>query len=329
MYNDSQKLALSEEFKANLLGDSDMRKTAGLAASEYFRTEIRENAIYRQIIPTTTVTADNFDTLEDSDFPAMIVEIAPKSSGAYKVSFETNPKNGVVAGQKARIEFNRIMTRKYELDKIRLTGYKMDLLEALYDLILKDIMDVEDESWTAVNQDIVGWSDTTATLVSNQTQRVTDYGCRRAIVRNTFTRADIAKIKQGIINAPGNLKPAKQLMTELFYSDFYQLDRTAVGGDMAQDILINGFTQTKVNGVDTLVTSKDSVCSRNDVWCFTDPKYYAGFYTYKDVAMVIDEKDDIWLTFFAHETIGGGVVNKAGVCVTRFDTSASASTDWK
>ena len=29
--------------------------------------------------------------------------------------------------------------------------------------------------------------------------------------------------------------------------------------------------------------------------------------------MVVDEKDDIWLTFFAHETIGASVINGAGV----------------
>lgn len=69
--------------------------------------------MYRQIIPPKAVTADNFDVLEDSDFPAMLVEIQPESMGAYKVSFETNPQNASLYGKKARVEFNRIMTYKY------------------------------------------------------------------------------------------------------------------------------------------------------------------------------------------------------------------------
>ena len=49
-YNMQKVAAASEDIKAKLLsGDSEMMKTAGLAASEYFRVEIRENGIRRQI----------------------------------------------------------------------------------------------------------------------------------------------------------------------------------------------------------------------------------------------------------------------------------------
>ena len=64
-YNQVKLAAASEDIKAKLLsGDSDLRKTAGLAASEYFRVEIRENGIRRQITPPTTVTKENFDNVE-------------------------------------------------------------------------------------------------------------------------------------------------------------------------------------------------------------------------------------------------------------------------
>lgn len=81
MYNQEKLASVSEDIKAKLLsGDKELMKTAGLAASEYFRTEIRENGIRRQITPPTTVTRENFDTVEDTDFPVMFVEIAPKSA---------------------------------------------------------------------------------------------------------------------------------------------------------------------------------------------------------------------------------------------------------
>ena len=48
-YNMAKVAAASEDIKAKLLsGDPEMLKTAGLAASEYFRVEIRENGIRRQ-----------------------------------------------------------------------------------------------------------------------------------------------------------------------------------------------------------------------------------------------------------------------------------------
>lgn len=322
MHNDIQKQALSEEFKANLLsGDAEMRKTASLAGTEYFRTEIRENAVYRQVVPPTPVTKENFDPNETSDLPSMIVEIANESAGAQQVPFEVGPQGAKFFGRKARASFCRAMTPKYEIDKIRLEGYKMPILDVLYDLMLKDIMDVEDAGWTAANVGIVG-------EYGAQTAQWAEFGARRCI-RQMFDRDGVSEIKKGIMHTAGKLKPAKQLMNALLYADFMKLDRSEIGGDMAQEMFVNGMQMEKVNGVDTLITNKDAVCAATDVWTFADPKYYGGFYTYNDVSMVIDEKDDIFMTFFAHEVFSGLIVNRAAVTRTVFSAASTGEeTAW-
>lgn len=317
MYDNVKIAAVSEQVKANLLsGDSELIKTAGLAATEYFRTEIRENGIRRQITPPQTVTKENFDPAEETDLPSMIVEIEPNSMGAYMVPFETGPRGGVIHGRKARVEFNRIMTYKYSIDKIRLDTWKMPILDIFYDLLLKDIMDQEDEASFAVDNTIVG---------ANPRDIVME-GVYRYVNAGPMSRTSLVHLKKGILVAPGNLKPAKFVMNDLTHCDFGQFDRGAVGGDMAQEMFINGVTLTKVQGVDTIVTSKKNLVGTNDVYIYADPKYYGGFYTYKDVAMVTDEKDDIWLTFFAHECIAMSVVNAAGVAKASF---AGEKQEWE
>lgn len=309
-YNQVKLAAASEDIKAKLLsGDSEMRKTAGLAASEYFRVEIRENGIRRQITPPTTVTKENFDVVEDTDFPVMFVEIAPQSAGAYKVSFETGPKGEVIHGKKSRVEFNRIMTDKYSIDKIRLETYKMPILDIFYDLMLKDIMDTEDEITMAVDDAICG-----SLNVVNPAMGMTRYA-----TVGTMSRAALVALKKGMFYSPGGphgqgLIPTKFLMNNITHCDFAVLTRDQVGGDLAQTMFTDGVALTKVAGVDTILTTKRGFVRDNDVYIYADPKFYGGFYTYKDVTMVVDEKDDIWLTFFAHETIGASVINAAGVC---------------
>lgn len=316
-YDQTKLASISEDVKAKLLsGDKDLVKTAGLAASEYFRVEIRENGIRRQITPATTITKENFDTAEDTDFPIMYVEIAPQSSGAYKVSFETGPRGNVIHALKSRVEFARIMTDKYSIDKIRLETYKMPVLDILYDLMLKDIMDVEDETTMAVDKTIVGTVNTVNA----------DMDCCRYVTAGPMSRESLVHLKKGMKIAPGNLQPAKFLMNDLTHCDFGALDRTEVGGDMAQEMFVNGVTMTKVQGIDTIVTTKKDLIDTNDVWIYADPKYYGGFYTYKDVSMVVDEKDDIWLTFFAHEIVGASVVNAAGVARASL---TGTLVDWK
>lgn len=320
--SEDQVKLVNQEMKDQLLsGDHDLIKTAGLAGTDYFRTRIRQNAVYRKLLPPEQVTADNFDVNEFSDLPSMIVELDINSAGAKQVSFETPTTGATFNGRKARCEFGRIMTPRYEIDKIRLTGYKMPILDVLYDLLLKDIMDTEDEAWTIVNRSIVGTAD-------DQTAQVAEFGIRRCI-KQTWDRMGVAKIHRGMLKTKGHLKPAKGLMNELLYSRMVEWDRNEVGGDMAQDMLFDGVKTGKVNGLDVLVTSKEEVCGEHEMWLFTDPKFYGANYTYEDVKMVTDEKDDIFLTFFCHETVGGLVANRAGVALLDFSAeNVSETNDW-
>lgn len=321
-YTSEQIKQINQQFKDNLTsGDPMLVKQAGLAGTTYFRTRIRENAVYRKLLPPVSVTADNFDVNEFSDLPSMIVELDFDSEGAMQVPFETGTIGATMNGRKIRCEFGRVMTPQYQIDKIRLTGYKMPLLDIMYDYMLKDIMDVEDEAWTDVNQAIVGNAD-------DQTAQINEFGIRRC-VRQIFDRDGFVEIRKGMLRTKGKLKPSKMLMNELLYSDLAKLDRTAIGGDAAQDMLFDGTTTTKLNGMDVLVTSKDTVCAEKDVWVFTDPDFYGKFYTYEDVNMITEEKDNIWIRFFAHETIGGVVANRAGVCKITFDAeNINEVTNW-
>ena len=306
-YTSEQIKAVDQEFKDKLLSnDSAMVKQAGLPGTTYFRTRIRENAVYRKLLPPVQVTADDFDVNEVSDLPSMIVELDFNSEGAKMVSFEAPTTGATFNGRKARCEFNRIMTPKYRIDKIRLTGYKMPMLDILYDLMLKDIMDTEDEAWYAVNESIVGKYD-------DQQAQIDEFGIRRAI-KQPWDRVAYTNIMDGMTLTKGKLKASKSLMHEILYNKMAIFGRDAIGGDMAQDMLFDGVRYQKLNGLDVLVTSKETVCDYYDQYVFTEPQFYGAFYTYEDVNMVTDEKDNIELTFFAHETIGGLVANRAGVC---------------
>ena len=74
MYDNTKLAAVSEDIKSKLLsGDSDLIKTAGLAADEYFRTEIRENGIRRNITPPRAMSKEDLDYDEiNSKYDAVV-----------------------------------------------------------------------------------------------------------------------------------------------------------------------------------------------------------------------------------------------------------------
>lgn len=317
-YDQTKFAAVSEDVLSKLLsGDRDLIKTAELSINDFFRTEIRENGIRRQITPLTQLSDEELGYAEDTDFPVYYSEVVGKSAGAKKVSFETGPHNDVIHGRKVRFEFNRIMTPKYSIDKIRLKGYKMPILDVLYDLMLKDIMDCEDRVTIGADDAVLG-----------ATPGVTnDTGKKRYINVGPMSRKALVKVKKGMFKAPGHLQPSKFLMNYGTYCDLGIFKRDEIGGDLAQDMFINGVKVETVMGVDAIITTKDEFVKDNKVYIYAEPKYYGGFYAINDVSMVSDEQDDIWMSFFAHETVSFGIVNIAGVAACDFGEQETAQ-DW-
>lgn len=316
-YDQTKFAAVSEDVLSKLLsGDRDLIKTAELSINDFFRTEIRENGIRRQITPLTQLSDEELGYAEDTDFPVYYSEVVGKSAGAKKVSFETGPHNDVIHGRKVRFEFNRIMTPKYSIDKIRLKGYKMPILDVLYDLMLKDIMDCEDRVTIGADDTVLGTMG-----------QVNDTGKKRFINAGPMSREALVKVKKAMFKAPGHLQPSKFLMNYGTYCDLGIFKRDEIGGDLAQDMFINGVKVETIMGVDAIITTKDEFVANNKVYIYAEPTYYGGFYAINDVSMVSDEQDDIWMSFFAHETVSFGIVNIAGVAACEFDKGETAD-DW-
>ena len=315
-YDQTKYAAVSEDVLSKLLsGDKDLIKTAELSINDFFRTEIRENGIRRQITPLTQLSDEELGYAEDTDFPVYYSEVVGKSAGAKKVSFETGPHNDVIHGRKVRFEFNRIMTPKYSIDKIRLKGYKMPILDVLYDLMLKDVMDCEDRVTIGADDAVLG--------IMNNTN---DTGKKRFINVGSMKRETLVKLKKAMFKAPGHLQPSKFLMNYGTYCELGAFNRDEIGGDLAQDMFINGVKVETIMGVDAVITTKDEFVEDNKVYIYAEPKYYGGFYAINDVSMVTDEQDDIWMSFVAHEMVSFGIVNIAGVAAVKF--GEDPGTDW-
>lgn len=317
-----KKAALSAQLRENVLSKDDgLIKSAATASNDYFRVEIRENGIRRQITPPEAITAADFDKSENTDFPIKYIEVAPQSLGAYTVSFETGPKGDNIMARRTRAEFGRLMTPKYSIDEIRLLTYDMPLIDIWEDLMLKDIMDTEDTVWQNVDKVICGTLNTP----------VASMGMCRYCDIGPMSRSSLTLLKQGMSYTQAGplgqgLIPQKYVMNQLTYAKFANFNRNEIGGDLAQDLFVDGVNLSKVSGVDMVVTTKRDIIGTDEVFIYTDPQFYGKFYTYEDVTMVTDKKDGYWLSFHMYETIGGAIGNIAGVLRAKFGTGAAH--DW-
>ena len=243
---DRRKLSMvSDEFTSSLLsGDAGLVKRAGMATNDYFRTEIRENGVYRRLLPPTVITDANLAENPYNDLPCTFAEIEFESSGAMQVPFEAGTTNDVLHGRKVFIDFHRVFSPNYGIDMIRLKSYKMPIMDILRDNMLKSIMDQEDATWKALDDYILGEVNT-----DNK-----DLGCRRNITVGPIGRESLVAAKKAMSVTPGNLIAAKGIMNYLTYSDIGILTKDEIGGTTAEDMFYNGVTTTKLYGLDIITT---------------------------------------------------------------------------
>ena len=320
-FTKAQVEALSQDVKSKLLsGDEGLQKQAMVGTNEYLKLEIRENGLRRKLMPLEQVSDDRLESAGDTDWPRVKIPVAPSSDGAVLVPFETNPKAGVLHTREVQVEFNRIMTPRYGIDKIRMKTWKIPVLDIFQDLMLKDIMDCEDAYFQGMERQVVG--------EENTIDR--DLGVCRNITVGSLS-GDNAR--QALITAGNampvlktNLQTSTIVMHTLTFNQLGVLTRDIVGGDLAQQTFINGTGELKtLFGYKIVHTSKKDIIQPGEAFIYTDPEYYGCFLGLEDISMVTEEKDNIWLRFFMHETVGGAILNRAAVARVRFGETPK---DW-
>ena len=320
-FTKAQVEALSQDVKSKLLsGDEGLQKQAMVGTNEYLKLEIRENGLRRKLMPLEQVSDDRLESAGDTDWPRVKIPVAPSSDGAVLVPFETNPKTGVLHTREVQVEFNRIMTPRYGIDKIRMKTWKIPVLDIFQDLMLKDIMDCEDAYFQGMERKVVGTENTVDP----------DLGVCRSITVGSLS-GDNAR--QALITAGNampvlktNLQTSTIVMHTLTFNQLGVLTRDIVGGDLAQQTFINGTGELKtLFGYKIVHTSKKEIIRPGEAFIYTDPEYYGCFLGLEDISMVTEEKDNIWLRFFQHEVVGGSILNRAGVARVRFGETPK---DW-
>ena len=95
---------------------------------------------------------------------------------------------------------------------------------------------------------------------------------------------------------------------------------------MAQDILINGFSEQKLGGVLWYSTIKTDLVPNNVAYQFTAPEALGDFMCLEDITVVTKTEAYFWETW-AHECVGGTIMNCGGLCKATFSGSVAGA--WK
>lgn len=291
--------------------DPAMVKSAADGVNDFTRTKMREDGFLRRILPPIPISDDELDREVHTDKPVKIVDLEIETPGSVSVGFATNPVGRYIRGKKYRVMFNRIMTPEFAKDIEELRTYNHDIRQVVSDNAIKDMLAEEDGKFIAAIDGIIGTKGSTV-FETNAIQHKSITGSA------SITRNGIADSLKVMPELPSNLEAKTGLINHITVKDLIKFDRIAAGGDLAQDMLLNGFSEQKIGGVNWIVTIKRSLVANDSIYYFAEPRFLGKFYLLEDATMHL-RKEAFMIQFFAYECLGVSIGNIAGVVKCKFD----------
>ena len=318
---DAKQQAIARNAKADFVSNDEVRiKQASMATTDYLRIRLREDSVCRRIITPKTVNESDLDRRVEDDWPASIIDIEAESAGAMTVPFGALPPSAVIKANRFMVVYQKLTSRRYEMDTTRMMTWNMDIRDMFYDLILKDIMDEEDTKFFSVVKRITGDNaETEKGIVYEET------GAARWMDCGPFSRQAFAFFSKALMSNNYKLNPGMYLMNTVTAQDFITLDRNQAGGDFAQESLFGSVTVDTIDKNKLVTTTKHELVPDNDVFQFAPEEYLGVFYVLKDVTMVTDLKEDSLLNFSAYEYVGSAIENVGAIARGTFDGAISGS----
>jgi hypothetical protein len=320
---------MTNEMVVNGLASSDsvLRKQAQEGVEDYLRMRMYEDGFARRIQPPVKVEPADLDRQVDTDKPVIICDKEPNSPAAYSVPFGTLPIGHYIKGPRFRVMFDRIMSRRFRADVNTLLTYDMDIRQILEDIILKKIMAEEDRKYILTANYIVTQGNPTLVDVAGG-RDANSYNAEIAacqnITYNGLTRTTLKEMRKGLPTTNRHLNPSVALINNITIWDVCGLTRDQIGGDLAEEMFVNGFGERTIMGLKWVVTIKTDLVPTGVVYQFAEPKYLGRFFVLDDVTLST-KKEDIFIEFFSYECLGAAIGNSAALCRSNFSGTANHS----
>ena len=290
------------------LATPGMEKNALDAVSEFTRVRVREDGFYRRIIPATQVANDQLDRQVDTDKPVVVVDKEPGSPAAISIPFATLPISVYIRGPRYRVMFDRIVTPRFVKDIDELRTWQMDIRQVLSDNAIKDMLAEEDSKFlTAVNTALV--APDTIVPTSGVIQWETIFG---GITRDTMEESFTIMPK-----TPSHLEVNTVLCNNVTIRQIMKWGRDEMGGDFSQDLIKNGWSETRFMNADWIITIKRNLVPDDSIYMFADPRFIGKSFLLEDTTMHI-KREAFMIEFFAYETLGGSIGHTGGLARADF-----------
>lgn len=288
--------------------DMGQRKAAARGVDDYTRLKVREKGFARKILPAIPLSNDDLDKQFNTDANVKVFEMEPDSPGAMSVPYGGLPMNRYVRAGRYPVYFARLQTPRWVKDVSELRSLDMDVRQVLSDNAIDDMLAEEDGGFLAsVNSVMVG-ADVVVPETGNAHWRE---------VAGGITRDSVNEALKIMPQSSRKFETETVLVNSVFVKDVQKWTRDEVGGDMAEEILRDGWSERNLFGRKWLTTIKRELVGDGTMYMFAEPKSLGKFCVLEDVTMYLDRKA-FMIEFFAYSEVGAAIAHVGGVARADF-----------
>ena len=301
--NDSTRATLyNAAFIQNLKAEGGLEKTAS-AMTDFVRIKIREASFTRKILPPKMVTSADLDRSLESDTPVRYID-KDQVSQAYPVTFREQTQQRYYKGTRFPVYYSDIQSQEFTKVTQELMTYKVPIKQIVQENYLKDIQIAEDKSFIDTVDALIAARETASTGSAQVTIAATNG------VQAKFSPEVLAEGIKLMVNK--QIPMGTVLISEADFLSLLQMDMMAAGSQVLEDVIVNGFSYTKLMGYTFIRTLKNDIVKPGNIYLFTTPEYLGVFDVLEDVKAFIEQKANK-IRFYLYETIGIAIGNDNGL----------------
>jgi hypothetical protein len=264
------------------------------AIESFTRTTMREDGFLEKIIPQQTITNAELTRRVDTEMPWYVVDKENGSPAAITLGFAQLPTNYTITGDRYAVQFCRLQTVRFNKDLDLLRSYVMDVRQVMSDNAVKDMLAEEDGNLIYGVGVAIGNVGTTQTLANTILNRQ---------ISGSMGRTEVVEMLKILQQTVFRLNSHTCLTNQSSWLNFMKWGRDEMGGDKAEDIIVNGMHMSRFLDRNWVVTIKNDLVPDEVVYQFPEAKFIGKNLTLEPTTMY-SKREGPMLEWYFYKSIG-------------------------
>lgn len=298
---------------------SGQEKQAAVSAQQFTRNKLREESFAEKILTPIDISNDELDKAENPELLVKWNDREPDTAPATTVPLGVVPDAVQFFGTRYPSYFTRITSPKFSKDIDQLRTYDYDIRSIMLEISTKDIASEIDARFIERVNSIIGTVDVANPLNGlGLPQNIAINGAiTRDNIANAFKAIKRLKVPFGPAQTDGGESKGVMLMNTVTADDLIKLDRSEAGGDLSQEMFINGLPAKTIYGVKPIYTIKSELIPDGCIYLFSSEEFFGKYYRLQPLTVFM-KNEAFFLEYFQYMNISMAIGNVKGVVKVQF-----------